>query len=355
MTMKKNIYIRNIQSQGNKRVSYEISNDCTHWVGTEDFRVELLNSIGSGDFLKIIPLKDQDKELWIRYIRSLKEECAHVGTTDFRVNVEKRSFWLNGKPYFISDDLRGLGAKEMSSIGRNIMVFDFSMDCGEKWNSGICKEDNPLIEIPSDYKTIDNKDDIKQSNQNHTFELIDYFDYDKSFQKHALSIMMLRPEADFLYYVPEDDTPLWMFNGSLYCEQDERLIGASAFIWIKKHYDQKEDFCYLLDVLDEQIAHIWVRALEPSEKLLNDIKRYTPSFKLVNDLKGEKIHRALGWAWIDLHAILHFIDYCTKYATTIPVKNKQRIKECATIEDLADLFLSDMGITNRFEAEDLPF
>ena len=357
--MKKDIYIRNVQSQGNKRVSYEISNDCTHWVETEDFRVELLNSIGSGDLLKIVPLNNKEKELWIRHIRSMKYECAQAGTTDFRVNKEKRSFWINGKAYYICDDLQGLGANELASIGRSVMVFDISMDCGEKWISGICKEDNPLIVIPSDNKTTDNKDNIKQSSQDHKLGLNDIFNYEESFKKHALSMMMLRPGVEFLYYEPEDATLLWMFkNGEIFCETYNRIIGASAFVWIMKHYDQKEDFCYLLDVLDEQIANKWSKVFEEPDRLIKEIKKYIPSFKLGN--APQRVSIAVGYAWLDLQAILQFVDFCDKNITTIPLKNKQRIQECSTNEDLADLFLTEMHITrnaagNRFEDEELPF
>jgi hypothetical protein len=185
-------------------------------------------------------------------------------------------------------------------------------------------------------------DEYRRKHKDYSFGLVDKFDYKESFKKHALSIMMLRPGIEFLYYAPNEIKPLWMYNGELYCDQDNSVHGASAFIWIMQHYKQLEDFCYLLDLLDEQIADRWQESLKEPEKLINEIKRNIPSFKLGNNQQSVKI--ALGWAWIDLQAILHFIDYCTNNLNDIPKRNKHNLQECSSIDDLADLFLSDMHI-----------
>lgn len=185
-------------------------------------------------------------------------------------------------------------------------------------------------------------DEYRRQYEGKSYDLVNQFNSKDSFKKHALSIMMLRPGIEFLYYAPNEIKPLWMFNGDLYCDQDNSVHGASAFIWIMQHLQQQEEFCYLLDLLDEQIAHRWSESLKEPEELINDIKRNIPSFKLGNN--PQSVKNALAWAWIDLQAILHFIDYCTNNLNNNPERNKHNLQECTSCEDLADLLLSDMNI-----------
>ena len=193
-------------------------------------------------------------------------------------------------------------------------------------------------------------DEYCRQYEDHSFGLVDQFDHKESFKKHALSIMMLRPGVEFLYYTPNEIEPLWMYNGGLYCDPDNSMYGASAFIWIMQHYKQQEDFCFLLDLLDEQIAHRWVESLKEPEELIKEIKRNIPSFKLGND--PQRVKSALGWAWIDLQAILHFIDYCTNNLNDISPQNIHNLQECSSFEDLAYLLLSDMNIIRNNSNKD---
>lgn len=193
------------------------------------------------------------------------------------------------------------------------------------------------------------KDDVSEDH----FSSGQFFDYDESLKKHALTIMMLRPGIEFLYYTPKDSSPLWMYNGDIYCDQDNSFIGVSAFVWIVQHYEQREEFCFLLDLLDEQISHRWVESLNEPEELINDIKKYIPSFKLGND--PQKVKTLVGWAWIDLQAILHFIDFCTNSINQLPVSTRvvHQLQDCVSTEELARLFLSDFGVSHKINNSDI--
>ena len=70
--------------------------------------------------------------MYSKNFRSLKEECAALGTVDFRVNVEKHSLFLRGNAYYVGPSLQGKGAKELASLGREIQICESSVD-KEKW------------------------------------------------------------------------------------------------------------------------------------------------------------------------------------------------------------------------------
>lgn len=70
--------------------------------------------------------------IYSKNFRSMKEECAKQGTTDFRVNKEKHSFFLGGQAYYVGPSLQGMGAAEIAAKGKDIQICDSSVD-GQKW------------------------------------------------------------------------------------------------------------------------------------------------------------------------------------------------------------------------------
>ena len=155
--------------------------------------------------------------------------------------------------------------------------------------------------------------------------------------------MILRRGIEFRYFTSKNDyTPKWSYNIDWEKIQSYNCpSGAEPLVWIMKHYDNREDFCWLLEILDEQIAHLWVESMEEPEKLIEDIQKYVPQFKLKNNPQDVKVN--LGWSWIDIHAILHFIDYCS-YQQNKLLSTPEEVKplqECTTIEDISRLYWSD--------------
>lgn len=70
--------------------------------------------------------------MYSKNFRSLKEECAVLGTVDFRVNVEKHSLFLRGNAYYVGPSLQGKSAQELASLGKDIQICESSVD-GSKW------------------------------------------------------------------------------------------------------------------------------------------------------------------------------------------------------------------------------
>lgn len=71
-------------------------------------------------------------KIYSKNFRSMKEECNTQGTTDFRVNKEKHSFFLGGKAYYVGPSLQKMNAAEIAARGKDIQICDSSVD-GEKW------------------------------------------------------------------------------------------------------------------------------------------------------------------------------------------------------------------------------
>lgn len=67
-------------------------------------------------------------ELLSRNFRSMKQECAAAGTSDFRIN--KKAFFLGGQTYYIGPSLQGKSAAELGALGAQIQVCDTSIDGG---------------------------------------------------------------------------------------------------------------------------------------------------------------------------------------------------------------------------------
>ena len=191
-----------------------------------------------------------------------------------------------------------------------------------------------------------NSNIINENINNDNRDLRDNYDFNKSFKKHALTIMILRPGIEFRYFASRNDrNPLWMFVIKEQKSKNEYYpSGAESFIWIMKYYYNREDFCRLLDLLDVQIAHLWAKSMNEPDKLINDIQKYIPQFNLAND--PQSVRTSLEWSWIDIHAILHFISYCSESYNRIAVKDREvrSLQECFTIEDLARLFWSESKV-----------
>lgn len=206
-------------------------------------------------------------------------------------------------------------------------------------------EDGEEMKDDGKEETDGNHNSVTSNNDSsdETWGLRDYYDFNESFKKHALTIMILRRGIEFRYFVSKNDyTPKWS-----YIIDGEKIqsyncpSGAEPLVWIMKHYDNRENFCWLLEVLDEQIAHLWVESMEEPEKLIEEIQKYVPQFKLKNNPQDVKVN--LGWSWIDIHAILHFIDYCS-YQQNKLLSTPEEVKplqECTTIEDISRLYWSD--------------
>ena len=201
------------------------------------------------------------------------------------------------------------------------------------------------VKVKSDEKTskeIPSNTNTNNSN-NTSWGLRDYYDFNESFKKHIITFGILRRGVEFCYFSSKNDSsPLWTYV----IKDKENLnkdcpIGAEPLAWILKYYDNQEDFCWLLEVLDEQIAHLWADALEEPKELIKDIQKYVPSFKLGND--PQRLKTNIGWSWIDIHAILNFIDYCKKSQNQSATKSEdvKSLQECSTIEELARLYWSD--------------
>ena len=236
--------------------------------------------------------------------------------------------------------------------------FDQNTDQQDMFNTAMAnnleKVHQALNKKHTDTKAGSKKEQEKHSPQNdaiitenentndNSWDLRDYYDFEKSFKKHALTIVILRPGIEFLYYASNESTPLWMYNGELFCYKNESLIGASAFIWIMKHYNSKDDFCYILDLLDESTAHLWIDAMKDPQELISEIQQNDPSFKLGNS--PEKVKISLQWSWIDLQSILYFIKYSYDSLAQIMERDSsvEFLQDCSSIEDLLSLFARDI-------------
>lgn len=176
-----------------------------------------------------------------------------------------------------------------------------------------------------------------------TWDIRDNYDFNESFKKHALTILILRQGVEFRYFASQNAySPMWSYviNSKMSLKEDCPL-GAEPFVWIMNHYENREDFCWLLEILDEQIAHLWVESMKDPIELIHDIQRFVPSFKLKND--PQSVKTSLAWSWIDMHAILYFIDYCLKPQNKSAFSNKEvkTLQNCSTLEDLVKLYYRD--------------
>lgn len=139
--MKTTYYIRNLQlsTNGNKEIIiYEKSDDQSTWINKIDENLHLLNLVGVKGIIRVEI--SQQGTMWMKNFRTMKEECALVGTTDFKINHEKKAFWLKEKAYYITPSLQGLNAASLAKEGINILVTDASIDGGKSWVSCIYKE-----------------------------------------------------------------------------------------------------------------------------------------------------------------------------------------------------------------------
>ena len=321
-------YIRNIHSLGGKKVFYELSYDQNNWSDIVEENIDLLKV---ADTEGILIIESQTKgEMWKRHMRSMKEECIKKGTTDFRVNVEKHSFFLKGDAYYVGPSLQGLNADELAKEGRNIEICDASIDKGKSWVSCLYKVvDRSVIQPP----VMVEDNDLE----------VNCFNYDESLKKHALSTMILKPEMEFWYF-PSDDkvVPLWIYNNKeVYMMKEEYAFAVSSFVWIIEKTKNKEDFCWLLDFIDKHYKDLWIRSIRKPEELLNEMKVNIRNIKIANS--PQNIKTVIEWAWIDLQSLLKFFNYCTNFIShkNKPTRIVGNLRECTTLEELAMLILSE--------------
>lgn len=184
-----------------------------------------------------------------------------------------------------------------------------------------------------------------------------FFDFDESYKKHILTIMALRPGVIFQYYGSKASNPLWKYNADVLNCQNMGQTGASAFVWIIRHYEQKEDFCYLLDFLGldcmgkDYLELFASTAYKDAEEMITDIKHNIPTFKLGND--PQKVQPIIHQTWSDLIVINNFIDYCSNSLDNLKYRSlsAKQLRDCSSIEDLALLFLSEFKVKADYHSE----
>lgn len=70
--------------------------------------------------------------MYSKNFRSLREECAALGTCDARVNMQKHSLFLGGNSYYVGPSLQGKSVSELAALGKEIQVCESSVD-KEHW------------------------------------------------------------------------------------------------------------------------------------------------------------------------------------------------------------------------------
>lgn len=178
-------------------------------------------------------------------------------------------------------------------------------------------------------------------------QLKENFDTNESFKKHALTYMMLRPETTFLCK-DEKMATLWAYiDGNLFCDQEHSsTMGAGAFMWLMQKYQDREAFCWILDLLNKESTNIWPQGIgKTTDELIADIKQYIPNFKLGND--PEKVKVSLQWAWIDIQSLLMFFKFCTVYSYDVLQDERvlANLRDCSSMAQLTRLYLSDFNVT----------
>ena len=244
-----------------------------------------------------------------------------------------------------------------------------NIDQQDMFNDAMARNLNKVHEVLGKKYSEDMKDEEEQTEEtavpnsneedisDEGYGLNYFFDFDESYKKHILTIMALRPGSEFHYYSSQAYSPLWKYNDKLLGCQASDHIGGSAFAWMMQHYEEKEDFCYLLDFLGvdcmgkEYLDLFGATMFKKPEELISDIKRNIPSFKLGND--PQKVQPIIHQTWMDLIAINNFIDYCSKSLDNLKNRNQRakQLRECSSIEDLALLFLSEYNIEIECHSE----
>ena len=186
----------------------------------------------------------------------------------------------------------------------------------------------------------------KDSSKN---QLKENFDTNESFKKHALTYMILRPETTFLCK-DENMATLWAYiDKNLFCDQENAsTMGAGAFMWLMQKYQDKEAFCWILDLLNKESTSMWPHGIaKTADELIADIKQYIPNFKLGND--PEKVKTSLQWAWIDIQSLLVFFKFCTLYSSAVLQGEKVvvKLRDCSSMAQLTRLYLSDFNVTGK--------
>lgn len=195
-------------------------------------------------------------------------------------------------------------------------------------------------------------------------EFVDDFDLDSSLKKHVIMLLLLRPETEFRYYLSKNKSmPIWIYSKEgIYMPNNDCALGIAPYMWIIEKSKVKNDICRLLDFLNRQNSELWIESYTNPTVLIDDIKKYFPSFKLAND--PQKVKVAIQWAWIDMQSILRLIDYCmnnlNRLAPPAPnYKIAHSVRECTSMDNVARLILSEMNISynsNSCESDDeLPF
>lgn len=191
------------------------------------------------------------------------------------------------------------------------------------------------------------------------------FNYEASYKRHGLTIMMLRPGISFLYFSPydkdNDNLPSWIWQdkGSISCKDNVYIQEAYPFVWIIKQWKDKSTFCKLLDILNEQYNDLYLDVLDKSAtEIYEDIKHHINPFSLGNDI--EKIKTQLQFAWIDLHSILRFCVYFKDNIASLADRSKSysNLFDCTSLDDLciyswASVRNTDEGISDNSFVDEL--
>ena len=125
-------------------------------------------------------------------------------------------------------------------------------------------------------------------------------------------------------------------------------MGAGAFMWLMQKYQDREAFCWVLDLLNKESIAMWPQGIDKTaDDLIADIKQYIPDFKLGND--PEKVKTSLQWAWIDIQSLLVFFKFCTVYSYAVLQNEKvvENLRDCSSLAQLTRLYLSDFNVTGK--------
>ena len=317
--------------------------------------------------------------------RSFADEASSLGASKLNTidNENKHVLFLFNKNdeevgrYYLGKRLQGKTPSEIAGIKKNLVFFDSWNPNTKEWVPCVgVIDNNPLREVaakavsfdleekvqqntnitPRNYSKPEHEHDVTESLKRE--ELISkkkcademskqigekFFDFNKSFQKHAMTLMIIRPEREFWFYSPIDDSLQWIYKkDDSYVANNESIYGLAVYSWLLEMVSNKEDFCWLFDFLNKESVSIWVEGMRTPEVLINEIKQIIPSFKLGND--PQKVKTVIQWTWIDIQSLLMFIDFCINNMGNITIRNVNKLQDCSSYEDLADLILSDMHI-----------
>ena len=240
--------------------------------------------------------------------------------------------------YYIGKSLQGKTPSELVEMKKNLAFIESFNPESKSWVPCVklsSKDDGSQISL----RTIKINEPINNRNVNNNSS-----DEKDSMKKHKLSMMLFNKDAEFHYYSFSDKSLLWGYKkNESFFNNHAAIVGLSAYLWIVEKLDKWEDVCWLLDLLSKRNMSIWEGLQRNPEELISEIKQNVPSFRLEGDANKQK--RELQFVWIDLQSFLMFVNYCMTIMGAISGKEIKKLRDCSSLEDIATLICSDMGLT----------